>query len=66
MKYVVGFGQFWWDFIVGDSAALAVGGVAVLILGAGLVRIGYPIAAEVALPSVVIATLAGSLYAGKR
>ena len=62
MKYVVGFGRFWWDFIVGDSIVLAIGGAGVLVLGALLVQGGQHGLAELALPSVVIATLAGSLY----
>ena len=61
MKYIVGFGAFWWDFLVGDSIVLALGGIGVLVLGALLVHAGYRSAAEVALPLVVIATLVGSL-----
>lgn len=63
MKYVAGFGRFWWDFIVGDSIVLAIGGLGVLVLGALLVQSGQQRLAEVALPGVVVATLAGSLYA---
>ncbi len=33
MKYLVGVGRFWYDFIVGDSVVLAIGGVALLALG---------------------------------
>lgn len=62
MKYLVGFCAFWWDFIVGDSIVLAIGGLGVLALGALLVHGGYPGVAEVALPGIVIATLVGSLY----
>ncbi len=62
MRYVIGFGRFWWDFIVGDSIVLAIGGLGVLVLGALLVQSGLQGLAEVALPGVVIATLAGSLY----
>lgn len=61
MKYVAGFGKFWYDFIVGDSAALAVGGAAVLIVGAVLARNGASGVAEVALPVLVVGTLAISL-----
>ena len=32
MKYVVSFGQFWWDFVVGDDWRAAVG--VVLAIGA--------------------------------
>lgn len=62
MKHVAAFGKFWWDFIVGDSIVLAIGGAGVLVLGALLVQGGQHGLAEVALPSIVIVTLAGSLY----
>lgn len=61
MKYITGFAWFWWDFIVGDSIVLAIGGVGVLVFGALLVQTGHQGAAELALPGVVIATLVGSL-----
>ncbi len=61
MKYLAAFGAFWWDFIVGDSIVLAIGGVGVLVAGAVLVSLGMAHTAEVLLPAVVIATLAGSL-----
>jgi len=61
MKYVVGFGRFWYDFIVGDSAVLAVGGAAVLIVGAVLARADLTHVAEVVLPVLVAGTLALSL-----
>ena len=61
MKYIVGFAKFWYDFIVGDSAVLAVGGAAVLIVGALLARAGASGLAEVALPVLVVGTLGVSL-----
>ncbi|MEX2230079.1 MAG: hypothetical protein WEB13_10630 [Dehalococcoidia bacterium] len=61
MKYVIGFGRFWYDFIVGDSMMLAVGGTGVLVVGALLVHAGMLTAAEIALPLTVVATLASSL-----
>ncbi|PKN80525.1 MAG: hypothetical protein CVU47_09020 [Chloroflexi bacterium HGW-Chloroflexi-9] len=61
MRYVVGFGRFWYDFIVGDSIVLALGGVATLVVGVLLVRAGAHLAGEVALPVMVVATLAASL-----
>ena len=60
MKYIVGFGKFWYDFIVGDSATLAIGGVGVLVLGALLVHAGSAGLAEFVVPAVVLATLVGS------
>jgi hypothetical protein len=61
MKYVIGFGRFWYDFIVGDSVFLAIGGVAMLALGYALVEAGAASVAEVVLPLVVAATLIVSL-----
>ena len=34
MKYIVGFGQFWYDFIVGDDWTVAAGVVVALALTA--------------------------------
>jgi hypothetical protein len=61
MKWLTAFGRFWWDFIVGDSVILAVGGATVLILGAILVEAGADTLVQVALPLAVAATLALSL-----
>ncbi|MEI6666194.1 MAG: hypothetical protein WCL53_08605 [Chloroflexota bacterium] len=64
MKYVTGFAMFWWDFIVGDSIALAIGGVAVLLIAAGLVRADQQMVVQLAMPAIVVATLAVSLLRG--
>jgi hypothetical protein len=61
MRYIVGFARFWYDFIVGDSAILAVGGIAVLAAGFGLSHAEYPTLAEFVLPGLVLGTLAVSL-----
>jgi hypothetical protein len=61
MKYIMGFGRFWYDFIVGDSIFLAIGGVAMLGLGYGLVQAGADSVAELVLPLTVAATLVISL-----
>lgn len=61
MKYVKGFGLFWWDFIVGDSAMLAIGGIAALALGYVLVQLGSPTVAELLMPAVVFGAIAASL-----
>lgn len=61
MKYVIGFGRFWYDFIVGDSIALAIGGAGALALGSLLVHNGGATLAEWLLPATVVATLAISL-----
>jgi len=64
MKYITGFGMFWWDFIVGDSIALAIGGVLVLLIAWGLVRADQQMAVQLAMPAIVVATLAVSLLRG--
>ena len=61
MKYVMNFGRFWYDFIVGDSVVLAIGGSGALALGALLVHLDTGALAEVLLPAIVIGTLALSL-----
>ncbi|MSP22528.1 MAG: hypothetical protein EXR66_05870 [Dehalococcoidia bacterium] len=66
MRYVVGFGRFWWNFIVGDDITLAIGGVGVIVLGALLLRGGYPVATEVMLPLTVVGTIAVSCGVLKR
>lgn len=35
-RFLKGFGQFWYDFVVGDDPKIAVGVAAVLVLGAVL------------------------------
>jgi hypothetical protein len=37
MRYVVGFGRFWWDFVIGDDWRIAAGVGAILAVGALLV-----------------------------
>jgi hypothetical protein len=37
MRFVRGFGRFWYDFVVGDDPKIAVGVASVLVLGAVLV-----------------------------
>ncbi len=61
MKYVKGFGLFWYDFIVGDSFVLAIGGVALIALGWALVDLDLSTVAEVVLPLGVVGTLWASL-----
>ena len=61
MKYVIGFGQFWYDFIVGDSIVLAIGGIGALALGYLVVIAGGAAAAEIVLPAIVVLTLIVSL-----
>ena len=62
MRWLVAFGQFWWDFIVGDSLVLAVCGPAVLLIGYLLLESAGSTVAEIALPVLVSATLAASVF----
>jgi uncharacterized membrane protein len=36
MRYIVGFGRFWWDFIIGDDWKIAAGVAVVLVVGGTL------------------------------
>jgi hypothetical protein len=61
MRWVIAFGRFWYDFIVGDSMVLAIGGPAVLggsYLFVGSVG-GHLV--QLALPLLVMVTLGSSL-----
>ena len=61
MKWVVAFGAFWYDFIVGDSAVLAIGGVGVLLLGYVATHAALEAVAQFLVPIAVVITLVGSL-----
>jgi hypothetical protein len=61
MKYLKGLCHFWWDFLVGDSVALAIGGIAVLGLGYAMVEADMNVAAQIALPLTAAATIAVSV-----
>ena len=39
MKYVVAFGRFWWDFIIGEDWKIAAG--VALVLAAGALLVAY-------------------------
>jgi hypothetical protein len=52
VRFVVGFGRFWWDFIIGDDWKIAAGVAAVLAAAAALV-------AETGLSDTAISLLAG-------
>lgn len=58
MKYITGFFQFWYDFIVGDDWTVAAAVVAGLILTALLARFA---GAWIVLPLVVLIFLGVSL-----
>jgi hypothetical protein len=60
MKYIVGFGQFWYDFIVGDDWTVAAGVVVALALTALLAHTG--VAAWWLLPLAVAVGLFFSVW----
>ncbi len=57
MRFVRGFGRFWWDFIVGDEWRIAAGVVAVLVLGA------IAVAAEWLADSAIVVVVAMGIAA---
>ena len=61
MRWLVAFGAFWYDFIVGDSAVLAVGGVGVLAGAFLLAHTGMDVVSQFFLPIATVGTLALSL-----
>ena len=61
MRWLVAFGRFWYDFIVGDSAVLAIGVIVTLALIALLVAAGAAAYSPLVLPLLVALTLAVSL-----
>ena len=67
MRYVRAFGQFWYDFIVGDDWRIAAGVVVVLAIGAVVVIAGFaePVL-TVALFAGLIAVFALPLLADRR
>jgi hypothetical protein len=61
MRWLEAFGRFWYDFIVGDSAVLAIGVIVALALTALLVAAGAGMYGPLVLPLLVALTLAISL-----
>jgi hypothetical protein len=65
VRFVKGFGRFWWDFIVGDDWRIAAGVVTVLVAGALLVaNTSAPDGLVAALVAVgIVAVAIGSIVA---
>jgi hypothetical protein len=61
MSWLVAFGRFWYDFIVGDSAILAIGAVGSVAVTALLVRAGAGALTPATLPLLIASALATSL-----
>ncbi len=64
MKYVVAFGRFWWDFVVGDDWLVAAGLAVALGLTWLLAHDG--VNAWWLLPGAVVLLLAGSVWRESR
>jgi hypothetical protein len=68
MRFLRGFGRFWFDFIVGDDWRIALGVVLVLGLGALLVAIDV-VGTNVLMPllaAAIVALVAASIVLGAR
>lgn len=66
-RLVVGFGRFWWDFLIGDTPELFVG----VVVAVGLVALlcldhRLRTLAAVILPLLVVAVLGGSIWRASR
>lgn len=64
MKYVVGFGRFWWDFVVGDDWRAAA--LVVVAIGVTAAVAASDIAAWWVMPLAVVLVLAVSLRRAAR
>ena len=58
----VGFGRFWYDFLVGDSATLALGTAVCLMAGWVLVSVGQSSGGQIAMPVMTAVTLGLSVF----
>jgi hypothetical protein len=68
VRFLRGFGRFWFDFIVGDDWRIALGVVLVLGLGALLVAIDV-VGTNVLMPllaAAIVAVVAASIVLGAR
>ena len=61
MRYVVAFGHFWYDFLIGDRPELFVGPVVGLVLVALVSRVGWNGAGGLLLFGLVVASGGWSL-----
>ena len=64
MSFLIGFGKFWYDFIIGDDWTIAAAVVVALVLTNLLVR--AHVTSWWLLPAVVIVFLGASLWRGTR
>jgi hypothetical protein len=67
LRLLIGFARFWWDFLIGDTPELFVAALSVIGVIALLSEVaGLNVAAIVALPLLVIASLSISLFRAQR
>ncbi|MGH9068914.1 MAG: hypothetical protein ACRD0J_15695, partial [Acidimicrobiales bacterium] len=64
-RRLAAFGQFWWEFLIGDTPELFVGMLVVLGIAAGLATLGG-VVAVVVVPLAVIALLVLSVLRGRK
>jgi hypothetical protein len=56
MRYVIAFGRFWYDFLIGDRPELFVGPIAGLALVAVLIQAGWGAVSGLLLFGLVVAS----------
>jgi hypothetical protein len=56
MRYLVAFGHFWYDFLIGDRPELFVGPLAALVIIAILINLGWTALGGLVLFGLVVAT----------
>jgi hypothetical protein len=56
MRYVIAFGRFWYDFLIGDRPELFVGPIAGLVLVALLIQAGWGAVSGLLLFGLVVAS----------
>ena len=56
MRYLIAFGRFWFDFLIGDRPELFVGPIVGLALVAVLIQLGWAGASGLLLFGVVVAS----------
>jgi hypothetical protein len=67
LRLLIGFGRFWWDFLIGDTPELFVAALTIIGVIALLSEVaGFNVAAMIALPLFVVVSLGLSLYRAQR
>jgi hypothetical protein len=56
MRYLIAFGRFWYDFLIGDRPELFVGPLVALVLVATLINLGWAAVSGLVLFGLVIAS----------